>query len=210
MENTTLRDDHHSHYHLCSMRCVSWPAIIFGALVAISLGFLCNVFSIAIGLSAFPVTPEGKEQFAAWGFAGLVMLAIITMFASGWITGFLARAYCFKRNMGELYGFGAWALALVLTIFLASGANSYLSQRAYMIDRSLTTMQFTHEVAASVNEAANTTTSPQTEDAATKLGVASFATFFLLFIGALSSSLGGRIGIRFKRGEHPDNCPTCK
>jgi hypothetical protein len=208
----TAVDDHHDHFHLCSMRCVSWPAIIFGSLVAVSLGFLFNIFSISVGLSAFPVTPEGKTEFAVWGFVGLVIIAIFTMFASGWISGFLARSYCYKRSMGELYGFGAWALALVVTMFLASQVNPFLSQKSYLVGRNLTTLQLTNQITNNTNEATNLSqqpTSPETKEAATALGIASFATFFILFIGALSASFGGRLGIKYRKYERVDHCPTC-
>ena len=214
MENRNIPVDHHGHFHLCSMRCLSWSAIIFGSLVAISLSALFNLFSLSIGLSAFPVTPEGKEQFAAWGFAGLVLIAIVTMFVSGWVTGYLARSYCFKRKMGELYGFGAWALAFVVTVMLASQVGTFLNQKGYMIDRNFTSFQLSHQLANEVNQAASSasqeTTTPEAKEAATTLGIASFATFFILFIGALSASFGGRLGICYKRAEHPEKCPNCK
>ena len=214
MNETTkiVTPDHHSHYHLCSMRCLSWSAIIFGAIVAVALGFLLNIFSLAVGLTAFPVDPEGKAQFAAWGFVGLVVLSIVSMFFSGWVAGLLGRNNCYKRKMGEFYGFGAWALSLIVTIFLVSQGNQFVSQKSYLIDRNVTPVQLTHEISTKVNEASammNKTTTVDKEKASTALGIVTFATFFLLFIGAISAAFGGRVGIRYHKN-FAEKCPQCK
>jgi hypothetical protein len=197
-----MGEEHHTHTHPGSMACLSWTAIIFGSLVAISLSFLFNIFSLSIGLTAFPVTPEGKTQFAAWGYAWLIIISIVTMFVSGWVSGYLARPYCYKRCMGELHGFGAWALALVATMFLASQVGLFMNQKTYMIDRNLSPLQITNQITNNVNQATKLSKQPtaaETEKAATALGIASFATFFILFIGALSASFGGRVGIKYKK-----------
>jgi hypothetical protein len=210
--------ENQEHYHACNMRCISWSALIFGGLIAISLSFLFNLFSLAVGLSAFPATPEGKTEFAAAGFIGLVIISIITMFFSGWVAGSLGRGHCQKRCMGELYGFGAWSLALVATIFLATNAGQFLNQKSYVVDRNFSSFQLANEITKNVNEATDLsqhTTSPGAKNAATTLGITSFATFFILFIGALSATFGGRIGMRHRICARSckcgrSDCPKCK
>lgn len=209
--NTNL-EDHHSHYHICSMRCISWSAIIFAAVVAIALSFLFNLFTLAVGLTAFPVSPEGKQTLAIGGFVWLVLIAVITMFIPGWVAGFLGRARCYKRRMGELYGFGTWGLALIATLFLVTQGSQFLSQRAYMVDRNLTAIELTNAVQQNVRQvesAARKTTPPATKEDVTSAGVATFATFFILFIGALSATFGGRMGMRFHRNAKLE-CPQCR
>lgn len=203
MTDNRIYTQKHEHDHVCGHHRVSGMAIVIGALVAIGLGFLANILSLAIGLTAFPVSTEGKVAFAATGFVWLVVLAIVTMFIAGWVAGWLGRPLAFKRKLGEIYGFSAWVLALVVTILLANSAGDYLTQRTYMVDRTNPAFQLTNQVTSAVTGQtarssggvrANT---PEAE--AENLGTISFATFFILFIGALSATFGGRVGIRHRR-----------
>lgn len=195
----------HDHDHGCGMHHISAMAIFTGALVALGLGFLANVLSLAIGLTAFSASQTGTMTFATSGFVWLVVLAIITMFIAGWVTGFLARPFCFKRKLGEIYGFSAWSLALILTIILTANAGQFLSQRTYLVDRANPAVQLTNELAASVtgqsakSSGGTKANTPIAE--AENLGTITFATFFILFIGALSATFGGRVGIRDRKKE---------
>jgi hypothetical protein len=47
--------------HAPECKCIAWKPIIAGALVAIGFTFLLNIFSVAIGLTAFTTNSEGVE-----------------------------------------------------------------------------------------------------------------------------------------------------
>lgn len=131
-EQHVMTDCEHDD-HFCKGRYISWSAIVIGALVGIGLSFLLNVFGIAIGLSAFNAASTGATTMAIGGFIGMIIGTIASMFMAGWVTGYLSRTFSFHRNLGVLYGFSAWCLALVITIVLASSATHFLSSRNYSL-----------------------------------------------------------------------------
>src|SRR5436305_611289 len=84
-------------------KSICWTAIFVGALVAVGLGFLLNLFSMAIGLSAVS-NSNGTMAVAIGGFIGLIIGVIVAMVVSGYVAGFLGRLHSQKRNLGILYG----------------------------------------------------------------------------------------------------------
>jgi len=196
-----------------------------GALVAIGLSFLLNLFGVAIGLSAFSNSPEGTTAFAVSGFVGLVIAAFVSMFMGGWVAGHLgsrgcssngcscnsctnngsASNCCNKRKSGELYGFAAWCLALIFTIILASPVSHFITQYNNVVNPYTTTVKMTNNEDAPLvttqtrtSPSTNATTTQMTvntEKAVNTLGQAAFITFFLFFIGALASCFGGHCGM---------------
>src|SRR5271165_2883987 len=85
------------HPYLCGIKCLSWSAILFSALIGFCLTFLFNMFAISIGLSAFTSSAYGNTTLVVSGFVGLVIAAFISMFIAGWISGYLGRSHCLKR-----------------------------------------------------------------------------------------------------------------
>lgn len=175
------------HAHEC--KCVSWKPIIIGALVAIGLSFLLNLFMVAIGLTAFTTNSEGVEKLAFSGLIATSLGTIACMFASGWISGYLSQNYCTKRHLGALYGFLTWCLALIVTILLVAQVQQYISFYGHFISgRASTFVMNNNAVNASV--AANIPPN--------SLVVSTYIMFILFFLGAFSSSLGGHCGARYK------------
>lgn len=175
--------------HSVECKCLSWKPIFAGALVAIGLTFLLNLFSVAIGLTAFTTGSDGVEKLALSGLIATSIGVVASMFAAGWLTGYLGKHYCTKRHLGALYGFLAWCVALIIAIFLASHAQEYVRFYGHFI--SGTTVQMAGStVAGTVTASAEL--SPNT------LVISTYIIFILFFLSAFSCSLGGHAGMRHR------------
>lgn len=179
-------------------KCFSWSAVLVGAFVGTGLGFLLNLFSIAIGLSTFTTTQEGVTAFAVGGFIGFAIGTIASMFVAGMVAGYLGRTYCIKRNLGALYGFTAWCLALILSVMLAAPAAKFVaSYSGFVTNHNVTIVRMVNKpavVAVPVNQV-------DVEKAANDMGKAGLALFVLFFLGAFFSSVGGHCGMQCKKDE---------
>lgn len=189
----------HDHAH-CGIRCISWTAIFTGAIVGIGLSFLFNLFSVAIGLSVFTMS-EGIAGLAVGGLIGLAISAIVAMFLAGMVAGYLGRPYCFRRNLGILYGFTTWCLALILTALLTSYVGRYVVSYSNFIANP--TVIVAEVAPAAANEAHANMVS--TERAANTFGVGAFVVFVLFFIGAVASCFGGHCGMVCKDKEYEES-----
>jgi len=186
------------HTHMSHFKRISWTAIIVGALVGIGLSFLLNLFSVAIGLSIVTTTHEGLITLAIGGFIGLIIGAIVSMFVAGFAAGYLGRPYCIKRNLGVLYGFTTWCLALILMVLLASYMGRYIKSYSDFISGPRTTIFTTHKEApvvilSTTNQ--NTTATVEKPTTEKSLGYSPFLIFVLFFISALASCFGGHYGM---------------
>jgi hypothetical protein len=186
------------NHQCCSIKCISWTAIFVGAFVGVGLGFLLNLFSVAIGLSAFTTSPEGVTAFAVGGFIGFAIGGVVSMFVAGWTAGHLAHPYCPKRNSGALYGFTTWVVALILLILLSGPVNHYVaSSTGYISNHTIVIEHPPGEHPAP----AMTDTPASAEKVANDTGKAAFALFVLFFLAALSSSFGGHFGMTCRKGD---------
>jgi hypothetical protein len=190
--------EHGEPKHFCWAKSISWTAVIVGTLVAIGLAFLLNLFGIAIGLAAFKTTQDGIST-------------IVAMFVSGWVAGYLGKSHflnhpgrCYNHNLGTLYGFVTWCLALVVTILLVSSATKFVSgyysalsdPSSIVIGTQLDTMSpiAVERKQSMQGSRFNSQQMVDKEKAAHELGMTLFATFALFFIGAISSCFGGYLG----------------
>lgn len=198
--------EHHEHKHHCAMKCISWTAVIAGALVGVGLSFLLNLFSIAIGLTAFTTTPEGLATLAIGGFIGLLIGAIVSMFVAGWVAGYLGRPFCLNNHVGSLYGFVTWCVALIITVLLTSHMGLFISTHYQALNNPQTgIMHATTDAEAPMvsrqmrtSEGTSLTTTRVTvneEKAANAIGKSLFLTFVLFFFSAIACCLGGYYGI---------------
>lgn len=177
-EQTTI------HPHDC--KCLSWKPIIAGALTAIGLSFLLNLFSVAIGLTAYTTNSQGVENLA---FAGLIATAlgiVASMFASGWIAGYLGHRHCNKRHLGALYGFFAWCIALIVMVFLAEPIHTYI-------------ITYTHILSGTPigNPAAANAMPLSPAPTTNSVVISAYIVFVLFFLSAFASSFGGHCGMRY-------------
>jgi len=194
----------HQHSAMCChKKHISWSAIIAGALVGVGLTFILNLFCVAIGLSLATTNKEGMTVLAIGGFIGLIIGIIAVMFTSGFTAGFLGRPFCMKRNLGVVYGFTSWVLALIFTVLLAASIGRYLNFYSDFVSNShgnptMLVIDVTGNHAVTNMPAPSRSQpvmSPEMQAAANSLGISSFLVFVLFFIGAFSSCLGGHCGM---------------
>jgi MFS family permease len=176
----------------CSFKCISWTAILVGAIVGVGLGFLLNLFSVAIGLSAFSTSPEGMTAFAVGGFIGLAIGTVVSMYVAGYTSGYLAHPHCPKRNSGALYGFTTWVVSFILVVLLTGPISHYVTASTGFITN--------HTVV--VGPAASNDTTVSAEKAANDTGKVALALFSLFFLGALAACFGGHFGMVCR----PEDC----
>lgn len=178
-------------------------AIVIGALVSIGLSFLLNLFITSMGLSVMTTNARGFAALATGSYVGMLVGIIAVMYISGLTAGYLARNSS-ERNVGEVYGFSTWALALIATIFLTSHMGMFAAKVNESINAALPS------VVSTVNDEAkkpaketmrhaksnnNGVNAEAFEKTSRGLGAISFATFILFFVGALASCVGGRVGM---------------
>lgn len=174
------------------VKCVSWTAILVGALVGLGLSFLLNLFGVAIGLS-MTTTQQGVVSFAVGGFLGLLIGAVASMFIAGFVAGFLGRACVVNRHLGVLYGFTTWCVMLVLTALLTLPVNRFIGTYSGFISTPSSVHVENNSVVVA-NEVTNDTTTVS-NNAQKDLALATFFVFVLFFIGAFSSCAGGYFGM---------------
>lgn len=191
---------------------ISWSAIIIGALVGTGLGFLLNLFGMAIGLSAFSAPTEGGTMtFAIGGFLGLLIAVIAGMLAAGYAAGYVGRMCCSSTSFGVLYGFATWTLTLIFSAMLVGAVSNYVAvyaNRAANVAMSNDIRSFAQPQAAQTNGQADAAVSNQLKpnpDNLMDLSDAAwmaFVAFVLFFIGALSSCIGALWGMGCCKREH--------
>lgn len=193
--------------HYCnSPKRISWSAILIGALVGVGLSFLLNLFGIAIGLSSFTVDSDGGVVLVAGGFVGIIVGIIASMVAAGYAAGYLGRYYSPQRNLGIVYGFATWSVALVLSAVIGAHVSSYVTSYTNTISRSTMVMtDDNNRTPASltvrhndIGNDANQRTMKATASA-DALACIAFSVFALFFIGSIASCIGACWGMRSQR-----------
>lgn len=193
-----MMNEQGAHQH-CHWKRLSWTAVIVGALVGVGLTFLLFLFSAAIGLSAFAVdSTTGAVTLVVGGFIGVVIAILVSMFVAGWVAGYLGRPYTMGCNLGVLYGFTAWCLALLITASFAGPIGRYVASYTYFVSTS-NAMVFEMRppvVIENVTPVKATATTPAAnQKATTSLAMGAFIVFVLFFLGALASCFGGSCGM---------------
>jgi hypothetical protein len=184
---------------MCRFHRLSWTAVFVGALVGVGLTFLLNLFSMAIGLSLVSTSKEGMMSLAVGGFIGLAVGAIASFFTAGFAAGYLGRVYCIKRNLGVVYGFVAWCLALLFCVLLTANMGRYVAYYSNFATNPTTmTMSLDGGVPMVAADSALPSASSITIDekqASNALGLRMLFIFILFFLSALASCCGGHYGM---------------
>lgn len=185
--------------HHCCIHRVSWSAVFVGSLVGIGLAFLLNLFGLAIGLSAFTTSTTGNISLAIGGIIGLGVGVFVSMYLCGFTAGYLGRRQGMNRNIGIIYGFTAWCVALVLSVLLASQFSHYVTNYSDMVANTstvvITNKDNTRTMQAPTPVKARGKTAVVNTDNTNILGMSMFVMFLLFFIGAASSCFGGYYGM---------------
>lgn len=98
---------------------ISWGSIIAGTLCAFALQLLFNMIGVGIGLSSVDLSSGDSARAVGIG-AGIWwgVSAIISLIIGGWIAGRMAGVPL--RIAAALHGASVWALATILTVWLAT------------------------------------------------------------------------------------------
>lgn len=193
----------HEHIHMsCRVKCLSWTAVFAGALTGVGLAFLLNLFSMAISISAFSINKQGAVIVAVGGVIAAAIGVIVAMFMAGLVAGYLGRPYCYKRNLGVLYGFTAWCLALLMMVFIAMPMQRYVSiYTHFMTSPSMTevaevaTVKMMPAITGNASPAKVTAVVINNPQVPAALAIDVFVVFILFFLGALASCFGGHYGM---------------
>ncbi len=189
-------DEH--NYHCTSH--ISWSAIIAGALVGVGLGFLLNLFGVAIGLSAFSMSDQGAATIAIGGLLGLIIATIIAMYFAGLTSGYLGRNHMPRCHMGLIYGFTTWSVAIILTAMLTAHLGSYIDTYTTTVTKNnVVVTQKAVSVKASTNQDKQTIVNVTPKEASGGMAVGAFIVFGMFFVGAFSSCLGAHHGMTCKK-----------
>jgi len=197
-------------HQCCHIYCLSWAAILAGALVAIGLSFLFNLFGLSMGITAYTYSAEGSKTLIASGYIGMVVGVMISMFLAGWVSGYLGHAKCSSRKVGILYGFLAWCLALIISIFMTASMGRFIAVNQNLLNDNTFVSKLGHSIAQWTPPAADAENMrapkapehnlPNLTGQETKVAVKSlFLTFLIFLAGAIMSAYGGYRGIKAKK-----------
>lgn len=192
-----------------TMTRLHWTAIFAGALVGVGLVFLLNIYSMAIGLSAYTSTPAGATVVAIGGVLGLLIGIIAAMAAAGFVAGYLGRFYHCYCHGGVIYGFITWSLALMLSAILIMPMTHYVSFYEENLDPNLTPTQVsTADVSVSVAPQQNAPAQAMMTANPKHLAWNGWILFSFFFLGAISSCIGACYGMNCKKEEEQNINPT--
>lgn len=200
MQNETIIKT--SECYKTSVTRICWSAILAGAIVGVGLGFILNLFGMAIGLSAYSSSPNGAEIIAIGGVIGLLIGTIATMGTAGFVAGYVSRFQSCYCHGGVLYGFITWSIALILSILLLGPLTNYISSYEKNLSPSFAPVEVSNTVVGNnVIAGEKNNNSPGVSIQAKHLAWSGWVLFILFFIGAFSSCIGACCGMKCKKEE---------
>lgn len=149
-------------------------AIIFGAIVAIGLTFLFNLFTAGLGLTLYTENDTGQVILGILSFIWMLVGGFIMLFIAGWITGKFARSQPERSCMeATALGFIMWSTYLLLSLIAVGNINVPV----------LTGLIGNY---SSVVQSVNLNIS----------GLATLGSFFVILMGAIGSCFGTCYGLK--------------
>lgn len=114
---------------------ISWGPIVAGALSAAALALLLHAFAATVGVSTSSTAPTWRDASIALillsGFY-LILVAVVTYGVGGYLAGRLRWAAAAPADEVEfrdgVHGLAVWALATLMTAFLALSASQALTR----------------------------------------------------------------------------------
>lgn len=191
---------------------VSWPAVIAGALVAVTVGAMLNLLGVAIGAAAldpFDLSRGDAGEFGAGAGVWVALVNALALFVGGAVA---SRAAKFPdHHRGLLHGLSVWAVAFVIAILVAgsSAAGGFVSavggvaERADPADAALVDRYYDPAVGPVAVDPAQpgapavpVPAQPVVEDAADATGQVALWAFLTMLLGGVAAVLGARYGVR--------------
>lgn len=99
---------------------ISWPAVIAGAIVAVSVGAMLNLLGVAIGAAALNPFDLSRADARAFSIGAGVWVALANAAALfvGAVVASRAAKYT-DHHRGLLQGLSVWAAAFLIALFIA-------------------------------------------------------------------------------------------
>ena len=199
---------------------MSWTAVISGAFTSVSLSILMNLFNMGLGFSAY-AAGGNIEAVAVTTLIWTVFTVFLVMFASGFVSGYIARYRNNSWCSGATHGFLSWCIGLIMMLIL----TGYLSIILPVNLQAITDLTSTQVETAQIQD--DQTTIGTIKDRrnhnfkndriivdkqtlAARLAMLSLQAFFMLLVAAFASILGGHLGIRFNDDELPSTIAGIK
>ncbi|KTD69136.1 MULTISPECIES: hypothetical protein [Legionella] len=207
-ENTSVGE----HCYIHPNKRISWTAVLAGALTALGLSFLLNLFGVAIGLSAFKTMSNGSMLAAIAGMLGIIIGVVISSLVAGYTAGYLGRLYCPERNLGVMYGFITWVIALILGAILIGLLSQSVATYTNSISRTVVAMPVTvNQISTPVGTTKISSAMKNGQNEAvvevnvtpSNLTSGAFIMFTLFFLGAIFTCVGASWGMRCQRDDDP-------
>ncbi len=122
-------------------RDLSWAAIIFGALLALSVSVMLHILGIGVTASSVDSNQRASDAlYTLGGVSGIWNLAAtaVSLFIGGFVASTLART--FTNGRAAIYGLGVWAIttlvaAAVIVPTLLNVAGNTISAAGTVADR---------------------------------------------------------------------------
>lgn len=196
MKNETTVEMCHPH----QMKQICWSAIFIGAVVGVGLGFLLNLFGIAIGLSTFNANNTGTMVVAVGGLIGVIIGVIAAMLPAGFAAGYLGRCVCPRKNLGILYGFATWTIALLISAVVTAHVGNYVANYTSNLSPSIAVVSDSDknastEIVAVDETAPASQSSLKLTTSQSGLAWGALIIFGLFFIGAIAACVGAHWGM---------------
>ena len=99
---------------------VSWPAVIAGAIVAVTVGAMLNLLGVAIGAAAlnpFSLSNDEADAFSVGAGVWVALANAVALFLGAFVASRSAKFT--DHHRGVLQGLSVWAVAFLLAIFIA-------------------------------------------------------------------------------------------
>jgi hypothetical protein len=116
---------------------VQWGPVIAGALAAAAVSFVLHAFGAAIGMALSSTAPTWRDSSSlllVLSGVYLIFVALVAFGAGGYLAGRLRSPFAGTAAEVEFrdgsYGLLVWALALVLTVFMAWATAQSLTRLA--------------------------------------------------------------------------------
>lgn len=193
----------HEHCHIHPNKCISWTAILVGALIALGLGLLFGLLGAVIGLNSLKTVNNGSVVLAFGGMLGIIVCVIVATTISGYIAGHLGRLYCSQHHFGIIYGLTTWVSSLILGAaisgILSQNVVAYSNLARTVVAIPVPITQITTPVGStkisSSTENGENVTIVEVKVTPADLASGAFWAFLLFFLGAVFSCIGACWGM---------------
>lgn len=189
---------------------ISWPAVIAGALVAVTVGAMLNLLGVALGAAAlnpFDLSRGEAEGFTAGAGVWVAIANAIALFVGGFIASRAAKYT--DHHRGTLQGLSVWAVAFLIAIIIAGstaagGVTSVLNGAAegavdnapVYYDPNVGVVGDPLVSGSDAAPAVPAPAQPAAEEAADATGTIALWAFVTMLLGGAAAVFGARYGGR--------------